>query len=158
IPTPTFGLGLVEQIPDGTILANQTANAAQKAALGIFGRANIVLSGNTISGQPNRNGNDGTLARFGWKAQNKSLLIFSGEAYNVEMGISNELFETERDETPGCQSMTVPNDTTDADSTDYVAAASATEKFAFFMRFLAPPAPSTTTPGGAASIGNGKKL
>jgi hypothetical protein len=32
---------------------------------------------------PNKNGNDGTIARFGWKAQNKSLLIFSGEAYNV---------------------------------------------------------------------------
>ena len=50
-------------------------------------------------GQTNNNGNDGTIARFGWKAQNKSLLLFSGEAYNVEMGITNELFQTERDET-----------------------------------------------------------
>jgi len=32
--------------------------------------------------------------RFGWKAQNKSLLLFAGEAYNVEMGITNELFRT----------------------------------------------------------------
>jgi len=32
--------------------------------------------------------NDGTISRFGWKAQNKSLMIFAGEAYNVEMGIS----------------------------------------------------------------------
>jgi CxxC motif-containing protein (DUF1111 family) len=38
----------------------------------------------------NRNGNDGTVTRFGWKAQNKSLVIFSGEAYNVELGITNE--------------------------------------------------------------------
>jgi len=30
--------------------------------------------------------NDGTISRFGWKAQNKSLMIFSGEAYNVEYG------------------------------------------------------------------------
>jgi len=44
----------------------------------------------------NRNGNDGTIARFGWKAQNKSLLLFSGEAYNVEQGVTNELFQTER--------------------------------------------------------------
>jgi CxxC motif-containing protein (DUF1111 family) len=158
IPTPTFGLGLVEQIPDSTIMANQAANAAQKAALGIFGRPNIVLAGNTISGQPNRNGNDGTLARFGWKAQNKSLLLFTGEAYNVEMGISNELFQTERDETPGCQLMTTPNDTTDADSTDYLSAATDMEKFAFFMRFLAPPVPSPNTPGGAVSIALGNKL
>jgi hypothetical protein len=46
-----------------------------------------------ISGRLNRNGNDGTITRFGWKAQNKSLLLFSGEAYNVEMGITNELFQ-----------------------------------------------------------------
>jgi len=39
-----------------------------------------------FSGAFNRNGNDGTISRFGWKAQNKSLHIFSGEAYNVEMG------------------------------------------------------------------------
>jgi CxxC motif-containing protein (DUF1111 family) len=52
-----------------------------------------------VLGETNNNGNDGTIARFGWKAQNKSLLIFAGEAYNVEMGISNELFETEREET-----------------------------------------------------------
>jgi len=37
IPTPLFGAGLMEAIPDGAILANQTANAAQKAALGISG-------------------------------------------------------------------------------------------------------------------------
>ena len=34
--------------------------------------------------------------RFGWKAQNKSLHIFAGEAYNVEMGISNLLFPQDR--------------------------------------------------------------
>jgi CxxC motif-containing protein (DUF1111 family) len=49
-----------------------------------------------ISGAFNRNGNDGTITRFGWKAQNKSLHIFSGEAYNVEMGISNLLFPQDR--------------------------------------------------------------
>ena len=61
-----------------------------------------------ISGRANRNGNDGTITRFGWKAQNKSLLMFSGEAYNVEMGITNELFQTERDETPNCQFAQLP--------------------------------------------------
>ncbi|TMH84951.1 MAG: hypothetical protein E6H45_10240 [Betaproteobacteria bacterium] len=35
---------------------------------------------------------------------------------------------------------------------------SAIEKFAFFMRFLAPPAPSPDTPGGAASIARGMTL
>ncbi|TMB72862.1 MAG: thiol oxidoreductase, partial [Chloroflexi bacterium] len=86
IPTPTYGAGLIEEIPDSAIVANRVANASTKRLFGISGRVN-------------RNGNDGTLTRFGWKAQNKSLLLFSGEAYNVEMGITNELFQTERDET-----------------------------------------------------------
>jgi hypothetical protein len=49
-----------------------------------------------ISGTFNRSGNDGTITRFGWKAQNKSLLMFAGEAYNVEQGVTNLLFPDER--------------------------------------------------------------
>lgn len=70
IPTPVFGAGLIEAIADSTIVANMHLNPAAKRALG-------------ISGHPNRNGNDGTIARFGWKAQNKSLELFAGEAYNL---------------------------------------------------------------------------
>src|SRR5262245_27772604 len=152
IPTPTFGLGLVEAIPDATILANRAANSATKVTLGIFGQPQRLLP----TGDPNRNGNDGTIARFGWKAQNKSLLLFSGEAYNVEPGTSNELFTQEREE--ACQFKTVPNNITDVDAATGAAAISDMEKFAFFMRFLAPPEPSTTTPGGATSITRGKAL
>jgi CxxC motif-containing protein (DUF1111 family) len=158
IPTPLFGAGLIEQIPDSVILANQAADAARKAALGILGRPNFIVPGNTISGQPNKNGNDGTIARFGWKAQNKSLLLFSGEAYNVEMGITNELFQTERDEIPTCQFATVPNNVTDTNVHTLIEGISAIEKFAFFQRFLAPPTPSTYAPGGALSITRGRSL
>jgi CxxC motif-containing protein (DUF1111 family) len=152
IPTPVFGAGLIEQISDSTLLANQASNASVKRTLGIRGRTNIVLSGSAVSGQLNHNGNDGTAARFGWKAQNKSLLLFSGEAYNVEMGITNDLFQTERDETPGCQFATTPNDTVKAN------ALTAIEEFTVFMRFLAPPTPSLSVPGGSTSIGKGKAL
>jgi len=158
IPTPLFGAGLIEQIPDSVILANQAADAARKAALGILGRPNFIVPGNTISGQPNKNGNDGTIARFGWKAQNKSLLLFSGEAYNVEMGITNELFQTERDEIQTCQFTTVPNNVTDTNAYALIEGISAIEKFAFFQRFLAPPTPSTYAPGGALSITRGRSL
>jgi CxxC motif-containing protein (DUF1111 family) len=158
IPTPTFGAGLIEQIPDAAIIANASKDAAEKTALGIQGRANFQLAGRTISGQTNNNGNDGTVARFGWKAQNKSLLLFSGEAYNVEMGISNELFQTERDETLACQFSKVPNDTTNMSAASPFEGTSDVEKFAIFMRFLAPPASSTTTPGGSRSIASGTRL
>ncbi len=158
IPTPLFGAGLIEQIPDNVILANQVHDAPTKESLKIVGRPNIILAGHAISGQGNNNGNDGTVARFGWKAQNKSLLLFSGEAYNVEMGINNELFQTERDETATCQFATVPNDVTKTNGPTPLDAISAIEKFAFFARFLEAPTPSPDTPGGAESIGRGRNL
>jgi CxxC motif-containing protein (DUF1111 family) len=145
IPTPTFGAGLMEMIPDRTLINNVNASPNTKAALGISGRLN-------------RNGNDGTIARFGWKAQNQSLLLFSGEAYNVEMGISNELFQVERDQNSSCQFASLPNDVTNVDGPLPTQTVSAVEKFAFFMRFLAPPTPSTTTPGGSTSIARGRSL
>jgi CxxC motif-containing protein (DUF1111 family) len=158
IPTPLFGAGLIEQVPDSVILANQAANATTKNQLGVTGRPNLFVSGRTITGLTNNNGNDGTIARFGWKAQNQSLLVFSGEAYNVEMGITNELFQQEREQDPKCQAATVPNDVTDPEATAMPAGLNAIEKFAFFQRFLAPPTPSSTTPGGADSINNGRKV
>ena len=58
IPTPIYGAGLIEAIPDATIAALESLSNKP------FG----------IRGHANRNGNDGTISRFGWKAQNKSLV------------------------------------------------------------------------------------
>ncbi len=138
IPTPTFGLGLVENTPDATLQANLAANLSQKAALGIGG----VL---------NTSGNDGTVTRFGWKAQNKSLLIFSGEAYNVEIGVSNEAFPNERSAVPGCVFNPTPEDFTNiqtpAESFGLVTKTSSDiTNFAIFMRLSAPAIPAPSTP------------
>jgi len=147
IPNPVFGAGLIEAIPDSAILANMNSNASEKSALGISGHANAHLSGNV-----NVSANDGTITRFGWKAQNKSLLMFAGEAYNVEMGISNQLFPQERDETPGCLFHATPEDTLNfttipaATSNSNTAVISDIEAFANFMRMLAPPTPAPATP------------
>jgi CxxC motif-containing protein (DUF1111 family) len=153
VPTPVFGTGLIEEITDTTILVNRSRDSSTKSALG-------------ISGRPNRNGNDGMISRFGWKAQNQSLIIFSGEAYNVEMGITNELFQSERDQTPSCQFARVPNDVQNTDAADNaatrltaaLAATPAVLNFGNFQRFLAPPTPDSNTPGGSNSIGRGKGL
>jgi CxxC motif-containing protein (DUF1111 family) len=145
IPTPVFGAGFIEAIPDSAILANMAADKTTKSSLGIAGHANAHLSGNV-----NRSANDGTITRFGWKAQNKSLLMFAGEAYNVEMGISNQLFPQERDETPGCLFNPTPEDTlnftTTTTGTSNPAVISDIEAFANFMRMLAPPTPAPPTP------------
>jgi len=95
IPTQMLGLGLIESIQDREILAHHDATAARRSQL-------------HIAGHPNRSGNDGTITRFGWKAQNKSIAIFAGEAYNVEMGITNEAFPTAMEEDPGCQGPQKP--------------------------------------------------
>jgi len=151
IPTPTFGTGLMENIDDSTLLAN--FHAQQNNNVG-------------VAGGFNHNGNDGTISRFGWKAQNKSLEIFAGEAYNVEMGVSNELFTQERplpgeDNTNGlpsaCRVNATPEDHTNFNTTA-VGTLSDTVQFAMFMRLLAPPTPSTTVPGGSTSIANGRAL
>jgi CxxC motif-containing protein (DUF1111 family) len=140
IPTPTFGLGLVEGISDLGLTTAFNSNAALKSQLG-------------VSGQFNTSPNDGTITRFGWKAQNKSLLMFSGEAYLVEMGITNELFPNERDNgtDPSCQFNPLPEDmtifgTTDPDSPPTGSTASdfstGIVNFATFMRLSAPPSPA----------------
>jgi CxxC motif-containing protein (DUF1111 family) len=132
IPTPTFGLGLIEAIPDATLVQNLAANQGLKSLLGISGRLN-------------HSGNDGTVTRFGWKAQNKSLGIFSGEAYNVEMGITNLLFPNERDDTPNCSPVASPQDIMNFNLTG-VAEFDDVTGFSSFMRFLAPPTPGPSDP------------
>lgn len=148
ISTPLFGLGLIEAITDATILTNSQESAPDKKRYGISGHPNAILSG-----VANRSANDGTITRFGWKAQNKSLMIFAGEAYNVEMGVTNQMFPQERDYTAGCVLNATPEDTsnftppasgnTPAPST---AVLSDIEAFADFMRMLAPPQPAADTP------------
>ena len=129
IPTPTFGLGLVEATPDSTLQANLAANRQIKSQLG-------------INGALNTSGNDGTVTRFGWKAQNKSLMVFAGEAYNVEQGVSNEAFANERAAVAGCVYNGTPEDSTKMDTTGTAAQTSSDlVNFAAFMRLSAPPNP-----------------
>jgi CxxC motif-containing protein (DUF1111 family) len=148
IPTPTYGAGLIENISDATILANKAANAGLKQQLG-------------ISGHTNNSGNDGSITRFGWKAQNKSLEVFTGEAYNVEMGVTNELFPNERANPPAsCLMNPTPEDSTNFDQSGD-AIPSDTVQFSTFMRFLAAPVPSSTgIPGNpsSTSIRNGQAI
>ncbi len=54
--------------------------------------------------------NNGTISRFGWKAQNASITMFAGEAYNVEMGITNDLFPISGNADDDCMSSYAPFD------------------------------------------------
>src|SRR5262249_51440356 len=135
---------------DREILGRHEASAALRQELGILGI-------------PNRSGNDGTITRFGWKAQNKSITIFAGEAYNAEMGITTDLFPQAVDESPLCTfDKSEPNDIPRLDPDD-----SRNQSFfnplhelpdwlmfGLFMRFLDAPNPAPLS----ASAQHGQQL
>ena len=132
IPLQLFGLGLIESIQDKAILANLNSSLAAKRALG-------------IGGHPNSVPNNGTISRFGWKAQNASITVFAGEAYNVEMGISNDLFPISRNEDDGCNLAYEPFDVPRADPELYdnpLKIMPAWLMFTEFMRFVDAPRPA----------------
>jgi len=137
---PTYGDGLIEVVRNIDIVNNMNSNLSIKSTLG-------------ITGHPNYSGNDGSIQRFGWKAQVRSTLLMAAQQMNVEMGVTNETFPNEIDQTPGCVFNGVPETVTnftpgiltemfpgDAERTEY------------FIQWMAPPTPAPSTP----SINNGR--
>jgi mono/diheme cytochrome c family protein len=141
IPLQLFGLGLIDTIEDQEIIRRHDASASYRARFGVVGRTN-------------RSDNDGTITRFGWKAQNKSLTVFAGEAYNVEMGVTNELFPQATDETDNCNvqkphpndvARTANNDLTNESFFNPIHIFADWMQFTFWMRFLDAPKPVALT-------------
>jgi len=111
---PLFGAGLIEAIPEATIVANASLNG---------GRPNRVFNPDTGTTE---------LGRFGWKAQVATLHQFAGDAYLNELGITNPSFPHENlpkgEPIPsGCDTVADPEDD-----------GSGVTAFTNFMRFLAP--------------------
>jgi CxxC motif-containing protein (DUF1111 family) len=138
ITTPLFGLGLIEAIPDSAIIQN----AHEPKPDNISGRISIVTdvaSGSTRVG------------RFGWKAQQATLLAFAGDAYLNEIGITSRLFPTEN--APNGNTQLLAKFDTVADPEDQVDPATGKadiDHFADFMRLLAPPPKLALSPAAKA--------
>jgi CxxC motif-containing protein (DUF1111 family) len=130
---PLYGDGLIEVVRNVAIINNMNSNLTEKASLG-------------ITGVPNYSGNDGSIMRFGWKAQVRSTLLMSANQFNVEMGVTNEVFPNEINQTPGCVLNPVPETVTNFTPGiltelfpgDY----SRTE---YYTQWLAPPIPAAST-------------
>jgi CxxC motif-containing protein (DUF1111 family) len=136
IPISTFGDGLVENVSEAQLQQNLAQSSAKFNTGGTF----------------NISGNDGTITRFGWKAQNKSLLVFSTEAYNVEQGVTNLGFPNERsggaNNLQGCLAFNpTPEDNTNisGNGANTVSDVSADAiNFAAAMQLSKPPTPAAT--------------
>ena len=125
--TPLFGLGLIDAIPDDAI----RRHAARPNADGIQGRVSEVLD--VASGEMR-------VGRFGWKAQQATLLAFSGDAYVNELGITSRFFPQENAPNGNTNllarfdAVSDPEEEIDEDTGQ-----SEIDTVADFMRFLAPP-------------------
>ena len=133
ITTPLFGAGLIEAIADDDILNN----ARRRQPDGVHGRAALVTDVATGSAR---------VGRFGWKAQQATLLAFAGDAYLNEMGVTNRFFPTENAPN-GNQALLRKYDRVPEleDAVNPATGRSDIDVAADFMRYLAPPPPLRST-------------
>ncbi|HVW22419.1 MAG TPA: di-heme oxidoredictase family protein [Opitutaceae bacterium] len=138
LTTPLYGAGLIEAIPDASIVAN----AARSRTGAVSGKVAWVTDPAT---------GEARVGRFGWKAQHATLLAFAGDAYNNEMGITNRLFPAPAAPDGNTQLLArfislgaPPEDQPGADGRADI------DRFADYMRYLAAPAPAPASPQSAA--------
>ena len=128
VPIPLFGAGLVEAIPDQTLLGLE--DPLDRNGDGVSGRAGMVVD--VESGERR-------VGRFGWKAQHATLITFGADAYRNEMGITNDLFPQESAFGITPERMTLCDPFSDPeDIRDPRTRRRGIDNFASFMRFLAP--------------------
>src|SRR5437868_1209956 len=124
-----FGMGLIDQIPDSSILLQ-----AVSKPFGVKGNANMV---------PDENGTV-RVGHFGLKAQVPDLLFITALALQHDIGVTNPLSGTEdlpqgKAIPPHCQSIGEPND----DGTQMLA-------IYHYVNYLAPITPGTGNSNGQA--------
>ena len=136
--TPLFGVGLIEAIADQTILNGVQPNKPD----GVKGRAAMITDVTT---------GETRVGRFGWKAQQATLLAFSADAYVNEMGVTNRFFPTENAPNGNAVLLAKYDAIADPeDTTDPVTGKADIDHSADFMRLLAPLRPLPLTPGATA--------
>jgi len=116
---PLFGFGLVDGIPEATILSHEDLNDANGD--GIAGRANHTI--------------DGRVGRFGRKAAVAALFDFNAGAFPLEQGVTTPFSPVEET----INGRPVPPETDPAPDPEI--SLEDIQKADTFVRFLAPPPP-----------------
>lgn len=124
---PVFGLGLLEQIPESTILA--FADPTDANGDGIKGHANYVYNPYTKRTE---------LGRFGMKANTSDLLVQVATAFQQDMGLTS--YVQPQESVHGQSQMSVVPSVTTTDLAD-----SEVNAVAFYVRTLAVPARRNVT-------------
>ena len=128
VPIPLFGAGLVEAIPDDTLLA--LADPLDLDRDGVSGRAAVIEDVAT---------GDLRVGRFGWKSQHATLIAFGADAYLNEMGITSDLFPNEQSFGIDPELMRLCDPLPDPEDAEEPATGRCgIDNFESFMQFLAP--------------------
>lgn len=141
--TPLFGLGLVDNVPDETLIA--LADHQQLMDPATAGRVSEVDDPSATH----------KVGRFGWKAQHAALFAFAADAYTNEMGVTTPFSPNENCPQGNCALLAAnpaANNPNDSDN-------SSIQKFTDFITLLAPapaiPPPPPPAPGGRGPAGRG---
>lgn len=135
LPPPVFGVGLIEAIPEASILAG--ADPTDADGDGVSGRAHLVIAPDWI---PQREINGGTaprVGRFSRKAQVSTLLQQIVEAYHQDMGITSDFLPEENTGPDQGASTKTADRVPDPEIPE-----STVRAVLDYVRMLAPPAPA----------------
>ena len=129
---PVFGVGLIESIPEATILAN--ADPGDADGDGISGRPNMITAADFVPATEVGGGPGFHVGRFGLKANNPSLIEQSVSAYLEDMGITSD-FAPEEIVHPLGNGVSIGDNVPDPEIP-----ASTVQQTVMYIRLLAPPA------------------
>jgi Di-haem oxidoreductase, putative peroxidase len=136
VTNASLAFGLVEAIPDAQLLANADPNDLNGD--GISGRAHMV--------EPFETPGVIRVGRMGWKAQVATVLTFSADASQNELGLSNRFIPFDNapngdmDKLAACDTIADPEDGPDGEGYDLI------DRFTHFQRYLGVP-PQTPKSG-----------
>ena len=139
LPPPVFGVGLIEAIPEDSILARADPSDADQD--GISGRPNWVTAAEFVPAHEVGGGAGPRLGRFSRKAQVSSLLEQTVNAYAEDIGITTD-FRPVENLNPVASRPTQAADQVN----DPELGAPVVNQVVNYLRLLAPPAPGEMTP------------
>jgi len=123
-----FGAGLIESIPDGTLVARANSQPA-----GLVGRVHATVPIETPGGSTR-------VGRFGWKGGIATVDSFSLDAALNEMGLTSQFLAQENAPNGDLALLAQCDTTADPEDMPDAAGFTRTDRFTHFQRLLAPPA------------------